>query len=322
MTIDLDKLKSFNPISIELPVEKPSTDVIELAPNRPIYQDRTERLLSECNSHYSMSLNINSMTIDDASVFAQYLNEVKRPSVAPRTWRAYRYSVTNTLGDIMSSLLISRSGVSLANLPKRNARKRSNNCNASRLRQLTDQMRQSNSRYRDIAILWLRAGVLTGLRPQEWLTSTIHYELGEPFLKVRTIVKGVIKNSDAMEVRYIPLQHLNSEDFAAVRMLCDAFSNLSQVQYQAMYSGCRNFINRASLACFGSDDSVSLYSTRQQFAANLKRSKINKLAIQYAMGHTNEDTQRHHYASAKNGDLIAFPAEQCIAINEQFMKVK
>lgn len=316
MTFDLEKLKSITPLSIDIPKQDEGLQFLPIAPNRPAYLERTQRLLAECNTYHSMSLDIHSMTIDSATLFAQYLNEIKRPSVAPRTWRAYRYCVSNTLGDIMNSLLISRSGVSLANLPKRNARKRSNNCNAARLSKLTDQMRQSTSRYRDISILWLKAGVLTGLRPQEWLTSTIYYEDGEPYLKVRTIVKGIIKNSDSMDIRYIPLQHLNSEDFACVRMLCDAFSNLTENQYAAMYSGCRNFINRASLACFGSDDSVSLYSTRQQFAANLKRSKVAKLAIQYAMGHTNEETQRHHYAGVKNGDLVAFPADECIEINK------
>ncbi|HDX8428180.1 TPA: hypothetical protein RQN23_002880 [Aeromonas veronii] len=316
--MNIDQILNAKPVSIENPVDNQTSETVQ-APNLTVefYTKTTERLISECNQHFGSNLRMDSMTIEGMAKLAQYMNNVKRHSIAPRSWKSYRFSVAAVLGDNMNALLISRSSQSLSTLPRRNASKRSNSCNREQLKQLTDSIRGGQSEFKALCINWLRAGTYTGLRPQEWLNASIRYFDGEQYLRTKTISKGKIIKNEHSEWRYIPLNHLNNEEVFAVRSLCDIMNGLSKEQYTKIYDNCRKLIQNYSNICFGNKMSIGLYSTRQQFSANLKKSKVDKSVIAMAMGHSSETTQRHHYAPAFQGEYINFDGALCKRLNEE-----
>jgi hypothetical protein len=233
----------------------------------------------------------------------------------PRSWKFYRYAVCYCLGELVAPMFIVRTEESSL-LPPRNSRKRSNQAQSDQLNQLLLSIRQSGSAHKQLATLWLECSFFVGLRPQEWTQSTIIHIDAEPYLKVKTIVKGPKSSENFREHRYIPLMQFHYEDYQKIRSLCDVMHK-NKRDYQVMYKACRKIIYEHSRITFGNKTTIALYTGRQQFAANLKKSKISKKAIMYALGHANVETQRHHYAPTYVGELISFPEEKCIYANEK-----
>ena len=281
------------------------------------YWGRTCMLLSAFSAWSKTDVNPFTMTKDQLMAFGKFLVNVKRPTVKSKTWMNYRYSVLACLQDNDFDALVNvRSGVPSKEIAQRTSAKRSNKFNTEMMEKFHKKILASKSSYRTITYNWVKSTSLTGLRPREWINTSIEYLFdGLAFLKVNTITKG-IPLIEWNPVRYVPIYHLDNYDQDIIR------SHLNSVKmyanndaYDKLYFSCRMLLQKYTAILFGDEKSVSLYSCRQQFAANLKFNKISKECIMIVMGHTSETTQRHHYAPEYHGESISFPEKMTLNAN-------
>lgn len=288
--------------------------------NNKNYWERTRYLFRSYEKWAGKeSVDLDSLSYEDAINFVNYLVLHKRKTIKPKSWGLYRFAVRACLiHEDVADILAVRSFVKNKEIKSQTTSKRSNILTSRMLKELTDLLETSNSKYKDISINWMQSSLLTGLRPSEWLNASICYIDAEPFLKVRNLRKGISSKETLSEHRYIPIFHLDNHDQDVITKNINLLKIISTSNaYENYYSGCRQLIQLYTQKIFGATSSISLYSGRQQFAANLKASGVPQDTIMKVMGHANTKTQRHHYSKKSNGEQIAFPIQAADKANEQ-----
>ena len=165
------------------------------------------------------------------------------------------------------------------------------------------------------ALMWLKATILTGLRPSEWEHARLerNWRAGEyegPALLVRN-AKATNGRAHG-ETRTLLLEQLDERDLTAVRLqalyvdphhpdgLIDARGRpISFVRYYAAVR--RTMQLAAKRHRRGGSGSVTLYSARHQFIANLKAAGYSLAEIAALAGHATDDTATEHYGRRRNG---------------------
>lgn len=281
------------------------------------YWERTRMLFNEYAKWSKTTINPDHLSHNELISFGKYLVDNKRMTVKSKTWMNYRFCVLYCLkNDDFFDIVNVRSTVSNKEITARTSAKRSNVFSTEMLTRFHKKTLNSNSAYKQISFNWIQSTVLTGIRPKEWITATIEYLFnGEAFIKVNTIEKGV-HLANWQPIRYLPIFHLDNHEQDIIRAHLNTIKIYANNDaYDKLYSSCRMLIQKYTTILFGDEESVSLYSCRQQFAANLKASGISTECIMLVMGHSSEETQRHHYASRHHGELISFPEKAALKAN-------
>ncbi|MBE8233443.1 MAG: site-specific integrase [Endozoicomonadaceae bacterium] len=163
---------------------------------------------------------------------------------------------------------------------------------------------------------WLRATILTGLRPIEWSDcQLLHKSSTGYYLKSMNVAKAE-SNEPANEYhldeyRNIPLLHLDKSDLLCVQRHCAKARLYSELEeFNVWYERVRLKLYNVSKKCFPDKGSIKLYSGRHQFAANLKASGLPVELIAKLLGHANTQTARHYYGAKRHGIKLCVNKEK------------
>lgn len=169
------------------------------------------------------------------------------------------------------------------------------------LRRIVAQLEGSQSIYAALASRWLKANMHVGLRPSEWDRAEL--DLGS-----RTLLVHNAKHTNGRahgEARTVHLADLPQADWEEIaRFSADLDSLRHAHAFTAVYDGARTALRRARKALTRQGakiGSVSLYSTRHQFTADLRASGRTPAEIAALLGHATTDTQREHYGRRAKG---------------------
>lgn len=149
---------------------------------------------------------------------------------------------------------------------------------------------------------WLRASIITGLRPVEWLNSHFFEYEGKPALKILNA-----KNTNGRshgETRTLILEEVSKDDIQAIKTHLNSVRTFSGMgEYDYFYRGCAIALYKACRKCWPRRKKhITLYSTRHQFSANAKSSGFSKIEVAAMMGHAVDITATIHYGRKQAGN--------------------
>lgn len=154
---------------------------------------------------------------------------------------------------------------------------------------------------------WLKAGLVTGLRPVEWEHAVWMPE--KHALEVLNAKRDVYRgNGERRIIIYDPALH-QDEISNITTFLYALHEKIKDKQYNDIYQACRKRLLVVSKKLWPKSKILpSLYSTRHQFAANMKASGLTAKQVAALMGHSSEETAQCHYARKRSGNAINPPS--------------
>lgn len=233
-------------------------------------------------------------------------------SYKPNTWRQYRASliffaeqelaknkIKKETFEKIKTILNSTSGGDKKNLPDRTSAMKKKNINEKDFFIISDALKKSNNRWAKVTLIWLKAGILTGLRPIEWRTAQINNTKTE--IKVKNA-----KNTNGRahgEHRIINLEHLSKEEISIVEQNLNISKQFEENQlWQSYYIGCSNILRYTSRKVLKNRKKYpTLYTGRHQYSANLKATGCSPNEIAALMGHSSDQTNQSHYGRRRYG---------------------
>lgn len=239
---------------------------------------------------------------------AQWLLDCQRYRVAPKTWVLYRNAIIKVSldPDIKEMLDGVKAAVKRRDIPRRGSGLRQKHLSPADLAAIENWVTARRLRWGTSLLLLLKAGVMTGLRPSEWLgANMIMLPRDRQALRVKN-AKNIYSETDLrwaktggknnQEYRTIPLDHLDEYD---VKIISDhmAFANAMGLEgyYDKYIRGCLDVLNRATLRIWPRRKKrPSLYSARHQFAANCKVA-LTPEQTAVLLGHRSIRTQTECY---------------------------
>lgn len=234
-------------------------------------------------------------------------------NLSPRTWRTYRASIIywaeqSLITGNISSDAYNKIKELLANKSHLNNRKSSQtsakkvkHIKGGDLELLIGHLVKIRSKNAKALANWLYANVLVGLRPIEWKTVKV-ISIG----KHKALLVQNAKNTNSRahgETRVIKLKSFSEKQqkgIVAFAAHCERLSDASD--FDAFYEDCRKVLLRANQKLWRNRKKhITLYSTRHQFSADLKKSGRTLIEIAYLMGHASTDTATFHYGKKRYG---------------------
>jgi integrase len=248
-------------------------------------------------------------------------------NLRPRTLRLYRASlvyyieieladkkIDQVVFDKMITVLSSMKAGDAKDLELRTSAKKQKHLTVKDYKVLDDALKESKNKWSAATRIWLKSGIITGLRPVEWRQSVYDEE------ENRLIIKNA-KNTNGRshgEFRSFYFDHLTaSEKNILLQHLKVSFS-FSQTDeiWKQYYEGCSNLLKYTSGKLWPSRERhPTLYSARHQFSANMKASGCKPEEIATLMGHAVDDTALTTYGKKANGTRNVKPK-----INEEEIK--
>lgn len=246
-----------------------------------------------------------SLSIYNTSIWAKkYWSYNLRSS----TWRQYRASlkfllellfkekkISQEVFDKTNLVLDNTKSGNKKNLELRTSSKKSKNLNIKDLKLLDVELKKSKNKWSNPTRLWIRAGILTGLRPIEWKTAEIN-DNGDDINLIVINAKNTNGRSHG-EKRTINLNHLPSNEVNIIKehlRISKEFS--SNNLWNDYYIGCSNILRYIGKKLWKNRErKPSLYTTRHQFSANSKASGCTPRELAALMGHASELTAQMTY---------------------------
>lgn len=243
----------------------------------------------------------------------------RKPELARSTWRQYKSSVLFYLENHEDVQASSEAIEYLKDVTSIGAMKSSTRTSSLKLKKITFEDWQKLDNFLKIKNLkwhqqlrdWLRASILTGLRPVEWKNANFIDHEGKPALKIKNA-----KNTNGRshgETRTLILDNISEEDIKTIKSHLTNIRTFSGMgEYEYFYKGCHFALYKACRECWPKRKKhITLYSTRHQFSANAKSSGFSKQEVAAMMGHAVDDTATIHYGrkTAGNEELSVKPIE-------------
>jgi hypothetical protein len=172
-----------------------------------------------------------------------------------------------------------------------------------------------NNKWHDELRSWLRASIITGLRPVEWRNTHFLTHDGKPAIKILN-AKSTNGRSHG-ENRTLLLEDVSTEDIQAIKNHLNSVRTFAGMgEYEYFYRGCAIALYKACRKCWPRRKRhITLYSTRHQFSANAKSSGFSKVEVAAMMGHAVDITATIHYGrkQAGNEKLSVSPIEEDVS---------
>jgi integrase len=175
------------------------------------------------------------------------------------------------------------------------------------LKLLSSELEKSRSKYAKALHAWLYVNCLVGLRPCEWKQTEIVIMRNKEALLVHN-AKTTNGRSHG-KTRAITLEHFSDHQ----RRLVSRFSTFMRKKHESgdfdsTYEGCRRLLQGLNKRLWKHrKKNVTLYSSRHQFSADMKRSGSSLVEIAYLMGHHSTDTSTSHYGKRRYGKSVVTP---------------
>jgi integrase len=246
----------------------------------------------------------------------KYWSHEKRPN----TWRKYRSSfiyyaeiklsqnkITQDDYEEIIEILNSSSGGDKKQLEHMTSSNKKKSISEDDLKIIDSALSKSKNKWSDASRLWVRGGIITGLRPIEWPSSEIIENDNGIFMIINNA-----KNTNGRSIgktRTLNLNHLSKNEVSIVKqniIISKKFHN--ENQWTKYYQGCSNVLRYTLKKVFSKNKkSISLYSARHQYAANMKASKCSPREVAALMGHASDYTNQAHYGKKRVGKNLVKP---------------
>jgi hypothetical protein len=163
-------------------------------------------------------------------------------------------------------------------------------------------LKSKNNKWHEELICWLRASIITGLRPIEWKNTQFFFHNGKPALKILNAKRTNGRSHG--ENRTLILEEVSEEDIAIIKTHLNNVRTFNGMgEYEYFYRGCSIALYKACRKCWPRRKRhITLYSTRHQFSANAKSSGFSRAEIAAMMGHAVDITATIHYGRKKAGN--------------------
>lgn len=171
---------------------------------------------------------------------------------------------------------------------------------------LTDSLRKSRSEWARKALMWVEAGMITGLRPIEWLTAEWGDE-EKTFLivknaKIKASLPGYMRDEKRKGYKYEPVltrtiqldeeaeRIMVEEHMLSLEKFCDKEGEDKEERFTRYYELVRVTLNRECKKIWDGKKSYTLYDMRRQFSANMKAEFGRDVAAK-RMGHSSPNNK-------------------------------
>lgn len=236
-------------------------------------------------------------------------------TITQESWRSYRAPlkfaaelyhqgeiIDDKVFNRINSVLDNTTGLPRKDVEIRTSRKKQKHLSIKDLKIIDSELSESKSIWSKSTRIWLRAGILTGLRPIEWRKSSLIKEDDDLLLRV---VNAKNSNNRANgDIRHLNLNHLSSNEINIIRShlkICEQFSE-SKDEWEGFYKGCSNLLrNKTRIAFPNRKRYPTLYSSRHQYSANSKASGCRPEELAALMGHASDLTAQMTYGKKVNG---------------------
>lgn len=260
------------------------------------------RAKKELNLHREEDLDVRQLVI--------WLNEHKK-NIKPSCWRQYKNSVIYYLEvfeeDPQAALealeyLKDITSIGCVLYSEKTSSLKLKKISFEDWEKLDNFLKTKNNKWHEELIYWLRASIITGLRPVEWKNTQFFFHNGKPALK---ILNAKRTNGRAHgDNRTLVLEEVSQEDIATIKTHLNNVRTFSGMgEYEYFYRGCSIALYKACRKCWPRRKRhITLYSTRHQFSANAKSSGFSRAEIAAMMGHAVDITATIHYGRKKAGN--------------------
>ena len=151
---------------------------------------------------------------------------------------------------------------------------------------------------------WLRAGLYTGLRPNEWKMARIEHYDNNKIKKTYLYVLSCKSSNDRTTgaVRTLDITDFNDMEYSTVKRMVELGNHWQEMGiYSKMQGQCSNLMYKITQNIWPRRKySYSLYSARHQFIANLKTC-MRPDEIAAIVGHGSTATAESHYGKRRSG---------------------
>ena len=245
----------------------------------------------------------------------------RKPTLKSTTWRFYRVSAIHFLegfpGDTAAALtLLENDFVDHGRPPATRAPGAQKRTSAQKEKRLpigdfeklsTFLSRFSRSRLAPVVVDWLRAGILTGLRPTEWQATDLDVQADPEAPRGRRALLYVL-NAKATNgrgtgiVRTLDISAFADPDLECVRRMSDLGRLwLEAGTYSEMQSNCASVLAGANARIWPTRRTAyTLYSCRHQAVANWKQ-VLRPEEVAALVGHGVTATAAEHYGKRRSG---------------------
>ncbi len=234
-------------------------------------------------------------------------------NLSPHTWRSYRSAIYYyahhqlTNGEITSAM-VELVQDEMSNKSHLN-NKSSVNTSAKKMKHFRDgdleaiikSLMQSKAANALALSNWIYSNILVGLRPIEWKTVQV-VRLGQTEALIVKNAKNT-NNRAHGEKRVIKLKSFTPKQQRSIIGFANHCSALNERgEFDKFYSDCRKILQRTCKKLWKSrKKNITLYTTRHQFSADLKKSGRSLVEIAYLMGHLSTETATAHYGKRRYG---------------------
>lgn len=254
----------------------------------------------------------------DLRQFVSWLVDIK-PTISRSTWRQYKSSVVYFLENHEEVSEATEAIDFLKNITSEGTVRVSEKTSSQKLKKipiedwqkLDNYLLNSNKKWHEQLRDWLRASILTGLRPVEWKGAYLDTYEGKTSLIVMNA-----KNTNGRshgETRTLILENMSEQDMKAIKSHLNTIRTfIGMDEYEYFYRGCAISLYKACRKLWPRRKKhITLYSTRHQFSANAKSSGFSTLEVAALMGHAVDITATMHYGrkQAGNEQLSISPVE-------------
>jgi integrase len=222
------------------------------------------------------------------------------------SWKSYRASliymaeifndknkITESDLDKIRELLKKKAGKNKKEIKGRTSSSKKKSFNVKEMKKIDSILKKSDNKWSSALRVWIRAGIITGLRPTEWQDVEYNKELN--FVKVKNA-----KNTNGRslgEHRRINLSHIDESKVKDVLIHIDISNKMKgNGIWDKYYLGCSNLLKYIVRKEWPYKNKYpTLYSCRHQFSANMKASGCSKKEVAALMGHASDLTAQEHY---------------------------
>lgn len=262
-------------------------------------------------------LNIPESSYLDLRQLVVWLSEHKK-NINTKSWRNYKSSVVYYLETHENEQEAIEALEFIKDITSIGALKHTEKTSSLKLKKITFEDWQkldsflSNKKWHDELRAWLRASIITGLRPVEWKNTQFFMYNETPALKILN-AKSTNGRGNG-ETRTLLLSNVSQEDLQSIKTHLNSVRTFNGMgEYLYFYRGCSIALYKACRACWPRRKRhITLYSTRHQFSANAKSSGFSKVEVAAMMGHAVDITASIHYGkkSGGNEEVTISPIEQ------------
>lgn len=312
------------------------------------YIDRGNQLLARYRRERGI-LQDDLLSLDTIE-FADWVLSLK-PTVKPPTWRPYKQSakaILSTLPDADQAIeILDADTAESGSEPERKSAKARNGKNGGReLLRRTSSLKSklipkpdfdrivnylrflSSSKYGHTLADWLVAGLATGLRPVDWMATSLEISDDPTAPRGRYVWLYVLNakhtnNRANGAVRTIDLSGVSDETLDAIKRMSERGREwLVRGTYKEMQGTCAQLMYNTAERMFpGRKLTYSLYTTRHQFIANAK-SYHPPEAVAAMAGHAVTNTAIENYGKKRSAWNLEDIEDKVYPIAEEVAMVK